>query len=216
MGAAPPLEGGRRDSQRSTGGSPCEVTGCVTCRKLRAAAVDLAARGGIQAATSEAIARLASVPAGRAAEHYPTLDSCLTAAYDDGTTHFRRVTARALGGSGSWQERLRAAADATVAAFAARPELARFCVLEAWRSDLPMLRACRLTVRRRDIEMMAAHRGPGAGDDLPELRLEMLVGAGHHAVSEELERDQGDPDSLRERLDQLIEVLEPAAASPTG
>jgi AcrR family transcriptional regulator len=213
MGAERPPGGGRGSTQTSNGRSPCAVAGCATCRSLRAAAVTLAVRRGIQTVTSEAIAVEAGIGPEQAATHYPTLDHCLSAAYDEATTHFREVAARALDREGSWQERLRAAAAATVEEFDARPELARYCVVEVWRSNLPMLRATRMAGRRRYVEMLAEHRRAG-GDEVPEVRMEMFVGAGHHVSGEELER--GDADALRERLDQLIDVFEPAMPSPTG
>jgi AcrR family transcriptional regulator len=212
MGAVRPPGGGRGELQRSNGESQCDVPGCMTCRSLRAAAVTLAVRRGIQSITSEGIAAEAGIAADEATRHYPTLDHCLTAAYEESTTHFREVASRAMDGEGSWRDRLHAAAAATVEAFDERPELARYCVVEAWRSNLPRLRASRLAGRRRYIEMLTGHRSPGGDEDLPEVRMEMFVGLGHHVSGEELE--QGDADSLRERLDRLIEVFEPAMASP--
>ncbi len=167
--------------------------------------------------TIEGIAAEAGMAADEAASHYPTLDHCLSAAYDESTAHFRDVASRAMDDEGSydegsWQDRLHAAAAATVEAFDEQPDLARFCVVEAWRSNLPMLRASRLAGRRRYIEMLTDHRSSEGDEVLPEVRMEMFVGAGHHVSGEELE--QGDADSLRERLDGLIEVFEPAMPSP--
>ena len=196
----------------SSGRSPCVVSGCVTCASLRATAVSLALRRGIQFVTSEGIAAETGIEGEEAARHYPTLDHCLSAAYDESTKHFREVASRAMEDDGSWQERLHAAAGATVEAFDERPDLARYCVVEAWRCNLPMLRASRLAGRRRYIEMLTDHRPAGGDEVLPEVRMEMFVGAGHHVSGEELE--WGDGDALRERLDGLIEVFEPAMASP--
>jgi AcrR family transcriptional regulator len=213
MGAMRPPGGGRGQKETSTGTWPCVVPGCATCRSLRAAAVSLAVRRGIQSITSEEIAAEGGIAAGEATRHYPTLDHCLTAAYDESTTHFREVASRAMDDEGSWRDRLHAAAAATVEAFDERPDLARYCVVEAWRRNLPMLRASRLVGRRRYIEMLTGHRTPGGDEELPEVRMEMFVGLGHHVSGEELE--QGDGDALRERLDRLIEVFEPAMASPS-
>ena len=212
MGAVRPLGAGRGQSQTPNDGSPCGVPGCATCASLRAAAVSLSSRRGIQAVTSEGIAAEARIGGEEAARHYPTLDHCLSAAYDESTTHFRDVASRAMEGDGSWQERLHAAVEATVEAFDARPDLARYCVVEAWRCNLPMLRASRIAGRRRYIQMLTEHRRSGGDEALPEVRMEMFVGAGHHVSGEELE--QGDGYSLQERLDGLIEVFEPAMASP--
>jgi AcrR family transcriptional regulator len=208
-----PRGGGRGQVHATNGRSPCAVAGCAICRSLKAAAVALVVRRGIQDATSGAIALHAGIPAELALQHYPTLDHCLTAAFEEGTTHFREVADRALDREGTWQERLHAAAAATVEALDAQPELARFCVLEVWRCNLPMLRASRIAARRRYVEMMTAQRRAGGDEDVPEVRIELLVGAGHHLTGEEIE--QGDADSLHERLDGLIEVFERGMPSPT-
>jgi AcrR family transcriptional regulator len=198
--------------ETSNGRSSCVVPGCATCRSLRAAAVALAVRRGIQSVTIEGIAAEAGIEVHEAAGHYPTLDHCLSAAYEESTAHFRDVASRAMDGEGSWQDRLHAAAAATVEAFNEQPDLARYCVVEAWRSNLPLLRASRLAGRRRYIEMLTGHRRTEGDEDLPEVRMEMFVGAGHHVSGEELE--QGGTDALQERLHQLIEVFEPGMASP--
>jgi AcrR family transcriptional regulator len=214
MGGVRSPGGGRGHLQGANGPFPCAVPGCATCRSLRAAAVALALRQGIQSVTSERIAAEAGIEPEQAAKHYPTLDHCLAAAYDESATHFREVASRAMEGEGSWQERLHAAAAATVEAFDARPDMARYCVVEVWRCNSPMLCASRIAGRRRYIEMLLGHRRSGRDEDLPEVRMEMFVGAGHHVSGQALE--QGDADSLRERLDRLIEVFEPAMPSPAG
>jgi hypothetical protein len=111
MGAERP-PGGRQGRVHATNGrSPCPVAGCATCRSLRAAAVTITVRRGIQDVTSEAIAARAGIPAELASRHYPTLDHVLTAAYEEGTTHFREVADRAQDRDGTWHERLHAAAE---------------------------------------------------------------------------------------------------------
>jgi AcrR family transcriptional regulator len=212
MGAVRPLGAGRAEIQGLNGRGQCAIPGCMWCGSLRAAAVALTLRYGIQSVAIEEVSAEAGIEAAEAAVHYATLDHCLAAAYDECAAHFRAVAARAMDDEGSWQDRLHAAAAATVEAFDERPDLARFCVVEAWRSNLPLLRASRLAGRRRYVQMLTDLRRLGGDEDLPEVRMELFVGAGHHVSTEELE--QGDADSLRERLDGLIEVFEPAMASP--
>jgi AcrR family transcriptional regulator len=160
--------------------------------------------------TLEAIAIEAGIAPAQAIEHYPTLDHCLTAAFEEGTARFREAFDAALEREGSLQERMRAATAASVEELDLHPELGRFCVVEAWRCELPMLRASRLAVRRRYLETMTA-----LGDhDSSDVRTEVMVAAGHHAASEELE--QGRPEALRERLDGLIDLFEPAEPSPVA
>jgi AcrR family transcriptional regulator len=197
----------QHDVAPSNGCATACFSDCPTCRRLRKAAVAVAIRHGVTAATSEAIAERAEVPLERAVQHYPAAEDCLSAAYDEGALLVRRIFVRTLRGRGLWQKRLRAAADAAVEEFTTQPELARFCLVEAWRSDLPMLCASRLADRERLVAILAEESGVG-DEDLPDLRFEILVGAAHHMVSEEIQANGG-PRSVHERLDQVIDMFEP-------
>jgi AcrR family transcriptional regulator len=198
----------RHDAERSNGRSSVCFSDCPTCRRLRKAAVEHVVRHGIAGTTNAAIAELAEVPPERAVDHYPTLDDCLAAAYDEGALRLRRVCVRTLRGSGSWQERLHAAVEAAIDEFREKPDLARFCMVEVCRADLPVLFASRLAARERFVAILAEECGPG-DEDLPALRFEMLVGAAHHMVSEQLAADGG-ARSVRERVGQVIDLFEPA------
>jgi AcrR family transcriptional regulator len=169
-------------------------------------------RNGLAGLSTEAIAEFAEVPPERAAEHYATLEDCLAAAYDEGSLRLRRACVPALRGGGSWPERLHAAVEAAVEEFSPRPELARFCAMVAWRSDLPVLCASRLAARERIVAILAEERGHQLDEaDLPELRFEVMVGAAHHVLREQLDGKLG-PGEVRERLDQVIDLFEPAQA----
>jgi AcrR family transcriptional regulator len=182
--------------------------GCATCRSLRAAAVAMAVRGGIRSVTWDAVVREAGVEPGRATLHYPTLENCFAAAFDEWTAHFRSVTEHALDREGTWQERMRASAVAAMEELDRSPDLARFCVLEVWRSDLPMLRAARLEARRRYVDLMLRFHAASGEEPLPDVHMEVLVGAGHHVTSEGLDRDDGF--AVLDGLDRLIGVFDPA------
>jgi hypothetical protein len=159
------------------------------------------------AATSAAIAERAEVPLARALEHYPAAEDCLAAAYDEGALLIRRICVRTLPGRGTRHERLHATAAAMIEEFEARPELARFYTVEALRSDMPLLRASRLAARERLVAILAEESGLG-DEHLPDLRFEILVGAAHHTVSEEMQANRG-ARSVRERLDGVIDLFEP-------
>jgi AcrR family transcriptional regulator len=208
MGATHPPEGMlQQNAERPTVCVDGCFSDCPTCRRLRKAAVELAVRHGIGSTTGEAIAELAEVPLERAVEHYPTAEDCLAAAYDEGALRLRRVCVRMLRGGGSWQERLRAAVDAVIEEFGERPELARFCMVEVCRADHRVLVASRLAARERFVAILAEECGLEDAD-LPELRFEMLAGAAHHTVSRQLQGDGG-AGSVRDRLDQVIDLFEP-------
>jgi AcrR family transcriptional regulator len=213
MGAEHPVGGTlRTDAERPrTSASGC-FSNCPTCRRLRTAAVQVTVRDGLSRVTSDAIAEFAEVSPERAAEHYATLEDCLAAAFDEGAMRLRRACSSALSGGGSWHERLHAAVDAAVEEFSGRPELARFCTMVAWRSDLPVLCASRLAARERFVAILAEERGGEAdGEDLPDLRFEVLVGAANHALAEQLDGDLT-PSAVRARLDQVVDLFEPAPA----
>jgi AcrR family transcriptional regulator len=187
---------------------------CPVCERLRRAAVEIGVRDGIDRTTTPGVAALAGVPVDQAVSHYPTVEDCLAAAYDEGALMLRRVCAGALRGEGTWRERLGAAVDIALEAFGERPELARYCFVEASYSSLPMLAASRVADRERLVRMIAEHHGQvSRGRDLPELRFEVMVGAAHHAVREQLDGHGGDV-TLRERLDRLIDLFERPA--PVG
>jgi AcrR family transcriptional regulator len=216
MGVKHPLAG---PDQEEAGGSTGHPEGCFldcpTCERLRRAAVEIAVRDGIDRTTIAGIAELARVPVDQAMEHYPTAEDCLAAAYDEGALMLRRVCARALRGEGTWRERLGAAVDMALEAFGERPQLARYCFVEAWYSSLPMLSATRVADRERLVRILAEHHGQvSRGEDLPELRFEVMVGAAHHAVREQLD-GRGDV-TLRERLDRLIDLFERPNSAPVS
>jgi hypothetical protein len=211
MGAEHPHERLSRQEAEATSnrGEGC-FSDCQICRRLRKAAVELAVETGIDRTTDRAVAELAGVPFEQAVQHYPTVEDCLAAAYDEGALILRRVCARALRGEGSWQERLHSAVDMAIDAFSERPQLARYCFVDAWRSDLPMVSASRVADRERFVRILVEQHGPER-DDVPELRFEVLLGAAHHAVAEQLDGHGGE-DSVRERLARLIDVFEQPAA----
>jgi AcrR family transcriptional regulator len=196
-------------SEQSRGWSDGCFSNCSTCQRLRKATAELAVRRGIEGITRVGIAEFADIPLERAGEHYPTLEACLAATYDEGAMRLRRACVPALSGSGSWQDRLHAAVDAAIEEFSPRPELARFCMMVGWRSDLAVLCASRIAARERFVEILAEECRADPDDlDLPHLRFEILAGAARHVVSEALGGD-GRERSLRERLDEVIELFEP-------
>jgi AcrR family transcriptional regulator len=213
MGAEHPLE---RPNRLDADGSSRHPLGCfldcAVCERLRRAAVEAAVRDGIDRTTIAGVARLADVPLDVAMDHYPTAEDCFAAAYDEGALMLRRVCAQALRGDGSWRDRLHAAVAQAVETFGERPQLARYCFVDAWHSTRPMLVAARMADRERLVRILAEQHSPGGvgEEDLPELRFEVLVGAAHHAVSEQLDGQGGDI-TLRERLDQLIDLFEQPA-----
>jgi AcrR family transcriptional regulator len=196
--------------------STCPMVGCRVCAQLRGAAVELATSGGMRAVTHQAIARHARVSPEAVAEHYATVDECLTDAYDEGIERLIGACSAALIGEGAWQQRLLVACEAAIAEFAEHPRLAQFCLVEVGRGDLPRLREHRVAARERCAAMLAEHRPQQETDpDLPDLRFEVFAGATHHAISEELQNPACDAGSIRARFDHVVDLFEPAQTSAT-
>jgi AcrR family transcriptional regulator len=211
MGAEDPGVGSQtQDAEQPPATRDGCFSNCPTCRRLRKAAAEFAVRHGVEGITNSAIAEFAEVPLERAVQHYPTLEACLAATYDEGALRLRRACRPALRGNGSWQERLHAAVDAGIEEFTTRQELARFCMMVAWRSDLPVLCAARVAARERFVAILAEESGVG-DEDLPGLRFEILVGAAHHMISEQIQANGG-ARSIRAQLDQVIDLFEPVRA----
>jgi hypothetical protein len=101
-----------------------------------------------------------------------------------------------------------------MAEFADEPELVRFCVVEAWRSSTPDLRERSLAARDLFVALLAEHH-VGDPADSDGVHLEILVGAAHHLVGDEIEKGRCDPEGIARRLDELIELFEPTQA-PAG
>lgn len=192
----------------------CEESRCQVCARMRDAAVEISAGRGIRAATYEAIVRGAQVAPEEARLHYASADECLADAYEAGYERLEEVSLPMLTGDGSWQERLLAAGNAAIAEFAAQPSLARFCVVEAWSVDLPLLSERRMRVRERFVGSLADHRRPNVEEEaLPELRFEIFAGATRFAIDEELQDPACSTHSLQARFGDLVRVFEPVPAA---
>ena len=187
----------------------CVAFRCTACAGFRRAAVSLAAEGGIDKVTAEEIADRAGMKLDGFRRHYRDAEECLVCAYEEGARQLERTFRDGLQVAGAWRMRLHAAADRTLAAFARRPELARFCLAEVPRTTIPDLRQRHLESRQRIVTALSEERGQEAGD-ASQLHLELVTGAAHHAVSTQMTGERCDLDSIRSRIDHLIADYVPA------
>ena len=187
----------------------CVASRCTACAGLRRAAVALAAEGGIDTVSAEEIAGRAGMTLDGFERHYCDAEECFVAAYEDGARQLERTFRDGLQGPGGWQERLQAAVERTMSAFARRPQLARFCLAEVPRTTIPSLRQRHLESRQRIVTVLSEERGHGAGE-ASRLHLELVTGAAHHAVSAQMTGERCDLDSIRARIDDLIAGYVPA------
>jgi AcrR family transcriptional regulator len=141
----------------------CVAFRCTACAGLRRAAVALAAEGGIDTVSEAEIAGRAGMTLDGFERHYRDVEECLVAAYEDGARQLERTFRDGLQGAGGWQERLQAAVERTMSAFARRPQLARFCLGEVPRTTIPSLRERHLESRQRIVTVLSDERGHGVG-----------------------------------------------------
>jgi AcrR family transcriptional regulator len=187
----------------------CAALRCTACAGLRRAAVSLAAELGIEAVTAEAIAERAGLTPDGTRGHYRDAEECLVAAYEEGARQLERTFRDGLQVAGGWRERLHAAVDRTMSAFARRPQLARFCLAEVPRTTIPRLRERHLESRRRFVSVLSEERGREMGE-ASRLHLELVTGAAYHAVSAQMTGPRCDLGSIRSRMDGVITAYVPA------
>jgi AcrR family transcriptional regulator len=181
----------------------CVAFRCTACAGLRRAAVTLAAERGIDTVTAEEIAGRAGLTLDGFERHYGDAEECLVAAYDEGARQLERTFRDGLQGAGGWRDRLQAAVERTMSAFARRPQLARFCLGEVPRTTIPSLRERHLESRQRFVTVLSEERGRDAGE-ASQLHLELVTGAAHHAVSAQITGPRCDLASIQARIDDLI------------
>jgi AcrR family transcriptional regulator len=187
----------------------CIAFRCTACAGLRRAAVTLAAERGIETVTAEEIAERAGMTLDDFRRHYRDAEECLVAAYDEGARQLERTFRDGLQGTAAWRERLQAAVERTLSAFARRPQLARFCLAEVPRTTIPSLRERHIESRQRIVSVLSEGRGREAGE-ASRLHLELVTGAAHHAVSAQMTGERCDLASIRARIDDLIADYVPA------
>jgi AcrR family transcriptional regulator len=189
----------------------CVAFRCTACAGFRRAAVTLAAERGIETVTAEEIAEGAGMTPDDFRRHYRDAEECLVAAYDEGARQLERTFREGLQGAGGWRERLQAAVERTLSAFARRPQLARFCLAEVPRTTIPSLRERHLESRQRFVTVLSEERGDAAGE-ASRLHLELVTGAAHHAVEAKMTGERCDLNSIRARIDDLIADYVPATS----
>ena len=187
----------------------CLAFRCTACAGLRRAAVSLAAEQGIETVSAEAIAERAGITLDGFGRHYLDAEECLVAAYEEGARQLERTFRDGLQVAGGWRERLHAATERTLSAFARRPQLARFCLAEVPRTTIPGLRERHLQSRQRFVSVLSEERGHEAGE-ASQLHLELVTGAAHHAVGAQMTGERCDLESIRVRIDDLISGYVPA------
>lgn len=187
---------------------------CPVCGQLREIAVAVVGDSGVVGLSLEVLSERSGLALNEIEEHYPTAEACVCDAYDAASGDLVRIVADAFGDAVDWWDGFEAAMQELFARLAANPHEARFCFVDAPRISRKLQRRCE--GRRREIVdfLAAEYERRRTREHLSEVRIELLVGASFHAVSEALAT--GGPDellALAPRLSELAGVVELAVAA---
>jgi hypothetical protein len=176
----------------------CEP-GCSTCVRLRELALGIVGQGGIEALSLEVLATGAGL---RVADD----------TYDELSCSVMRDLVGAFSEGSSWEASFDLARRRLLERMAAHPAEARLCFVETLRGDRELRRRRTLT-RRWIVQFLEReHRRRHQGEGLSATQIELLIGAGFHAISDAVaEGDAGDVPALERKLAELADVFEPAA-----
>jgi AcrR family transcriptional regulator len=191
---------------------PCEL-GCESCGSLRRAALELIGEGGGEALSSERLASRAGVSVEQVHAHYATPELCLYDTYAEVSRSVLGDFAEAFAAGSSWPQALRLAGRRLLDRMAQRPAEARLCFLEVQRGDRE-LRRLREQGRRRMVALFVAeHRRRRQAEELPDMQLELLIGAGFQAIAGAVSQGRvSELPQLEPALEELAGVFEPLAA----
>jgi hypothetical protein len=187
---------------------------CSVCGELRELAVEVVGDDGAEALSLEVLSVRSGLPLKQIQAHYSTADACLCDAYEDAAGDLMRIVADAFGDGEGWSAGFEAATRELLSRMVANPSEARLCFVEAPRANRELRRRCE-DRRRAIVDFLAReyeHRRER--ERLSEVRIELLVGASFHAISEALAA--GGPDelvALGPRFSELAGVVELAVAA---
>jgi hypothetical protein len=168
-------------SEVLSGARSCSLD-CVTCGRLRAAAAPAALMAGGADVTMAHLAAAAGVPPSMAAGHCPEGAATVVAdAYRRASGELFGEYAASFRLADSWPEKLGAALERLLRRLAAEPAVAHLCFVAPNGGD-ERLREIREAFRGRYVELLSSEQGLYSDDDdeedqLPELQLELMVGA---------------------------------------
>jgi hypothetical protein len=176
--------------------------------------LEIVSDDGIDALTTERVSQKGGVAADEFGAHYATVASCLCDTYDKVSRSVYEDFAEAFRAEPSWRRALTLGGRRLLERMAARPAEARLCFVEVLRGDHELL-CRRVAARRRLVELFARELGRRLDeeDDVPEMQLELLIGAGFQAIAQAVSDGQGA--NLRALEPELIlraHVFEPVPA----
>jgi AcrR family transcriptional regulator len=189
------------------------VPGCQICLRLRRSALATVAEAGLEGLSLDAIASRANLTHAEARRHYADAATCIYETYDDVSASIALDMADAFGQGTSWETGYALARQRLLNRMARRPAEARLCFVEVLRGDR-QLRLRREQTRQWIVDFLTGqYEQRRTEEGLPEMQIEMLVGAGFQAISTAVSTAE-DSATLERWLTELAELLAPVA-NPT-
>jgi len=186
------------------------VPACTTCERLRAATLELVGEAGVDGLSLQALADRGALTRADVARHYPTASACLYETYDEVSASIALDMAGAFAQGPSWVTGFELARRQLLTRVAAHPAQARLCFVEVLRGDRE-LRLRRQVTRRWIVDFLTGeYERRRQSEHLPELQIELLIGAGFHAISNAVS-GSSDEAALEHRLAETAQALGSAA-----
>jgi hypothetical protein len=188
------------------------VPGCQICGCLRRAALDVVGETGLEGLSLDAIAAHANLTEDEAGRHYADSAICIYETYDDVSASIALEMADGFAQGTSWETGFALARERLLRRMARRPAEARLCFVEVLRGDRE-LRLRREKTRQWIVDFLTdEYERRRAEEELPEIKIEMLIGAGFQAISHAVATAE-DAATLERRLTELAEILGAVADS---
>jgi hypothetical protein len=190
---------------------PCRDA-CPDCAQLRAGVLQIVGETGIDGVSLAALSGITGHPEESITPHYPSAVACLYDAYEEVSRGVLADFEDALQRASSWDEALTSAGRRLLWRMAGHPDEARLCFVEILRGDRELLRR-REAGRRRLVDVLQREFRRRRHEGLPDTQIELLVGAGFHAIAARVAA--GEVATLPEiepELCRLAYVFEPLAA----
>jgi hypothetical protein len=185
------------------------VPGCRVCEQLRGAALGLVGEAGLEGATLEAIAARAGLGEDEAARHYPDAATCVYETYDEVSASVALEMADGFAQGTSWETGFALGRQRMMQRLARRPDEARLCFVEVLRDR--QLRLREAVTRRWIVDFLTEqYERRREAERLPEIQIELLIGAGFQAISHAVSSAE-DTATLERHMAELAELFGPAA-----
>lgn len=156
---------------------------CITCARLRGAALAIVGDGGIETLTLDRLAGRAGLSVDETRRHYPDLTECLYETYEEVSNSIYDDFVRSFAAEPRWRTALALGGRTLLERMAASPAEARLCFCDILRGDHELLRRRELA-RRRLVDLFVVELGRRRAE--PEqfrIQLELLIGAAFQAIA---------------------------------